>query len=204
MRRRRKKQRTSPVTSRPALRRERGSGLIIVILVVAFMFSMGIAMMTITTTGKRVADNVRSQKQAFNAAEAGFDAAWNYLNGQFTSEAWSSFEGHTLLDPSGIDLPSSTFYFRTRTDQEIFALLDVNGDGTPDYGNILFYRQTFYRNSQGQLDPRFTYTVFLIDDEAGTEASDSSDALLVCIGTFGIGNTVTTARIEVELANESN
>ena len=181
--------------------RERGAGLIIVIMVVAFMFSMGIAMMTITTTGKRVADNVRSQKQAFNAAEAGFDAAWALLNERFTSEAWTSFEGHTLVDPSGIDLPSSTFYFRTRTDLEIFALLDVNGDGNPDYGNILFYRQTYYRNSQGQLDSRFTYTVFLIDDEAGIGSSDATDVLLVCIGTFGVGDTVTTARIEVELAN---
>ncbi|MBU4494723.1 MAG: hypothetical protein KJ874_05415 [Acidobacteria bacterium] len=181
--------------------RERGAGLIIVIMVVAFMFSMGIAMMTITTTGKRVADNVRSQKQAFNAAEAGFDAAWALLNERFTSEAWASFEGQTLVDPSGIDLPSSTFYFRTRTDLEIFALLDVNGDGNPDYGNILFYRQTYYRNSQGQLDSRFTYTVFLIDDEAGIGSSDATDVLLVCIGTFGVGDTVTTARIEVELAN---
>ncbi|MCJ7681313.1 MAG: hypothetical protein MUP70_11345 [Candidatus Aminicenantes bacterium] len=94
--------------------RERGSGLIIVILVVAFMFSMGIAMMTISAAGKRVADNVRSQKQAFNAAEAGFDAAWTLLNSQFV------------------------------------------------------------------------------------------DVLLVCIGTFGVENTVTTARIEIELANESN
>ncbi|MBU1186220.1 MAG: hypothetical protein KJ908_04940, partial [Acidobacteria bacterium] len=100
-----------------------------------------------------------------------------------------------------IDLPSSTFYFRTRTDLEIFALLDVNGDGNPDYGNILFYRQTYYLNSQGQLDPRFTYTVFLIDDEAGIGSSDATDVLLVCIGTFGVGDTVTTARIEVELAN---
>ena len=134
---------------------EKGSGLIIVILVIAFMFSMGITMMTITTTGKQAADNVRSQKQAFNAAEAGFDAAWTILNDNFASEAWNSFEGYTLVDPSGIDLPSSTFYFRTRTDEEIFALLDANDDGNPDYGNILFYRQTLLPQLPGTARPAF-------------------------------------------------
>ena len=176
-----------------------GFGLIIVILVMAFLMTMGIAMITITSTGTRVADNVQSQRQAFNAAEAGFDAAWVGLNNYFSNQTWTNFGGHTLTEPAGIDLPSSTNYFRKLTDIEIFSLLDSAGDGTADYANVLLFKQLFVKNTSGTYDSRFTYTAFLIDDEAAGGASDSSDALLVCIGTFGTGEEMTTSRIEVEL-----
>ncbi len=177
-----------------------GSGLIIVILVMAFMVTVGIALITVTGTGSRVAGNVRSQQEAFNAAEAGFDAAWVAVENQFLNGSWASFEGNTLVDPTGIDIPLDVNYFRKLTDQQVFDLLDTDGNGTPDYGNIIFFKQEYVPLSGGGTDIRYTYTAFLIDDEAGGGTPDPLDALLVCIGTAGTGSSMTTSRIEVELA----
>jgi hypothetical protein len=179
---------------------EKGAGLIVVILVMAFMVSVGIALITVTGTGSRVAANVRAQQEAFNAAEAGFDAAWIAVEDQFLNAAWTSFEGNTLVDPTGIDLPLDVNYFRKLTDQEVFDLLDADGNGTPDYGNIIYFKQEYVPLSGGGTDPRYTYTAFLIDDEAGGGTPDPLDALLICIGTAGTGSSMTTSRIEVVLA----
>ncbi len=183
--------------------REKGFGILIVVIIMAFMMTLGIAMLTITGTGSKVAGNIRNQGKAFNAAEAGFDSAWASLEQTFSGGVWDSFSGHYLVDPSGIDLPSSTYYFRRLTDQEIFALLDSNGDGTPDVSNVLFFKQAFIPASGGGLDPNITYTVFLIDDEAGGGIPDPFDVLMVCIGSIGTGAGMTTARIEIELADDS-
>ncbi|MFQ6038086.1 MAG: PilX N-terminal domain-containing pilus assembly protein, partial [Candidatus Aminicenantales bacterium] len=87
-------------TQRPGL--ERGSGLIVVILVMAFLVSVGVALITVTGIGSRVTGNVRAQQQAFNAAEAGFDAAWIAIEDAFLNETWTSFDGHYLTEPAGI------------------------------------------------------------------------------------------------------
>lgn len=181
--------------------REKGAGLIVVILVMAFLVTVGIALITVTGTGSRVAGNVRAQQEAFNAAEAGFDAAWIAVEDFFLEEAWTTFEGNTLVDPTGIDLPLDDDYFRKLTDQQVLDLLDANGDGTPDYDNIIFFKQEYIPLSGGGTDPRYTYTVFLIDDEAGG-ITDPLDALLVCIGTAGTGSSMSTSRIEAVLAVE--
>ncbi len=185
-------------------RQEKGAGLIVVILVMAFLVSVGIALITVTGTGSRVAGNVRAQQEAFNAAEAGFDAAWIAVEDFFLEQAWTSFEGHTLVDPTGIDIPLDVNYFRKLTDQEVFDLLDPDGDGIADYGNVIFFKQEFIPLSGGGTDPRYTYTAFLIDDEAGGGTPGPTDALLVCIGTAGTGPSMSTARIEVLLAVEVN
>ncbi len=182
---------------------EKGFGILIVVIIMAFMMTLGIAMLTITGTGTKVAGNIRNQEKAFNAAEAGFNYAWSYIDQLFSGEAWASFSGHYLTEPTGIDLPLSTYYFRRLTDQEIFALIDTNGDGTPDVNNVLFFRQAFIPVSGGGLDINITYTVFLIDDEAGGSTPDPLDTLMVCIGAVGTGAGMTTARIEIELAKES-
>jgi hypothetical protein len=183
---------------------EKGSGLIVVILVMAFLVTVGLAVITVTGIGSRVAGNVRAQHNAFNAAEAGFDAAWIAVEDFFLDESWTSFDGHYLVDPNGIDIPVDVNYFRKLTDQELLNLLDSNSDGTPDYNNIIFFKQEFIPAQGGGTDPRYTYTAFLIDDERGAGTSDPSDALLVCIGTAGTGSTMTTSRIEVVLAIELN
>lgn len=185
-------------------RREKGSGLIVVILVMAFLVTVGIAVITVTGIGSRVAGNVRAQQQAFNVAEAGFDAAWLAIEDFFLAETWTSFDGHYLVDPAGIDLPLDDNYFRKLTDLELLNLLDSGGDGIPDYDNVIFYKQEFVPAQAGGTDPRYTYTAFLIDDERGGGGSDPIDALLVCIGTAGVGSTMTTSRIEVVLAIELN
>jgi len=185
-------------------RGENGSGLIVVILVMAFLVTVGIAVITVTGIGSRVAGNVRAQQQAFNVAEAGFDAAWLAVEDFFLAEAWTSFDGHYLVDPAGIDLPLDDNYFRKLTDLELLSLLDAGGDGIPDYDNVIFFKQEFVPAQAGGTDPRYTYTAFLIDDERGGGGSDPIDALLVCIGTAGTGSTMTTSRIEVVLAIELN
>lgn len=183
-------------------KKRRGVTLIIVILILTFLLTIGLMLITVTTTGKRVSANIRSQDQAFNAAEAGFDTGWIAVENSFADNAWTSFEGHYLTQPPGIDLPSSDNYFRRLTDNQILNLLDSDGDGTVDYDNVIFYRQPFSHDENGNFDSRFTYTVFLIDDEAGGLSTDPSDALMVCIGTAGTGEEMNTVRLEIELAVE--
>lgn len=180
----------------------RGVALLIIIMVLAFMLTIGLAVVTVTSTGPKVAANIRLQEQAFNAAEAGFDASWVAIEDLFANETWVSFEDSYIREPAGIDIPLDPNYFRRKTDIEILAMLDPDGDGTPDVENVLFFKQPYFRNPGGDLYPDFTYTAFLIDDEAGGGLADPQDALLVCIGTAGQGTNMTTARIEVELAVE--
>lgn len=186
------------------LKQEKGSGLIVVILVMAFLVTIGVALITVTGIGSRVAGNVRSQQQAFNAAEAGFDAAWITIEDSFINESWIHFDGHYLTDPTGIDLPMDVNYFRKLTDLELLNLIDNNGDGMADYSNVIFCKQEFIPAQGGGTDPRYTYTAFLIDDEAGGGTPDPRDALLVCIGTAGIGPKMSTSRLEIVLAVELN
>ncbi|MFQ6108970.1 MAG: PilX N-terminal domain-containing pilus assembly protein [Candidatus Aminicenantales bacterium] len=181
---------------------ERGAALIIVILVLAFLLAIGVVLLTVTGTGPKVAGNIRTQHQAFNAAEAGFDASWLAIENLFVNEAWTSFDGHYLRDPYGIDLPTDNNYFRKLTDSELLNLLDPDGDGNCDYDNVLFFQQPYHVDENGDLDTRYMYTAFLIDDEAGGGSADPGDALLVCIGVFTLGSNVTTSRLEVGLAIE--
>lgn len=185
-----------------SLMKRKGTGLIVVIVVLAFLLSIGITLITITSTGPKVSANIRAQDQAFNAAEAGFDAAWLAIEDYFANESWISFEGHYLRDPTGIDLPQDDNYFRKKTDLEILNMLDPNNDGQPDVDNVLFFKQPYIRRADDTYDPNYTYTVFLIDDEAGGGNADPTDALLVCIGVTGQGANLSTARIEIELAVE--
>jgi hypothetical protein len=179
---------------------EKGIGLIIIVMVLAFLLTIGLGLLTVTRTGPAVAGNIRLQEQAFNAAEAGFDAAWVTIEDFFATGAWTNFAGRYLKDPTGIDMPTDDFYYRKFTDEELLSLFDTDGDGSADYDNVIFYKQPFIPADSGGLDPRYTYTVFLVDDEMGGGEPDSSDALLVCIGVVQVGSNMTTSRIEVELA----
>jgi hypothetical protein len=159
-------------------------------------------LMTVTSSGSKVAGNIRSHQEAFNSAEAGFDAAWKALDGAFSDTEWISFDGHYLIEPAGIDIPQSDYYFRKLTDEEILNFLDPDGDGSPDVSNLLFFKQPFVRDESGEYDLRYTYTAFLIDDEAVAGSPDAGDVILVCIGTAGVGSTMSTSRLEIELAVE--
>ncbi len=182
--------------------KEKGVGLIIVIMLLAFMLGTGMVLMTVTSSGSKVAGNIRSHQEAFNSAEAGFDAAWKALDDAFSDTEWISFDGHYLIEPAGIDDPQSVYYFRKLTDEEILNYMDPDGDGSPDVSNLLFFKQPFVRNESGEYDLRYTYTAFLIDDEAVAGSPDAGDVILVCIGTAGTGSTMSTSRLEIELAVE--
>jgi len=86
---------------------EKGVGLIVVILVLSFMMSIGLVLITTTSTGPEVAGNIRDQQQAFNAAEAGFDTTWLTIDGYFTEGGWTSFDTHYLQEPPGSTCPCS-------------------------------------------------------------------------------------------------
>jgi hypothetical protein len=184
------------------MNKEKGVGLIIVIMLLAFMLGTGMVLMTVTSSGSKVAGNLRSHQEAFNAAEAGFDAAWIALDDAFGSAQWTSFDGHYLFEPTGIDQPQMDNYFRKLTDVEILNIIDSDGDGAADVSNVLFCKQPFVKNESGEYDLRYTYTAFLIDDEAVAGTPDAGDAILVCIGTAGTGSTMSTSRLEIELAVE--
>jgi len=181
---------------------EQGFGLVIVIIILAFLLGMGIVMLSLTGTGTQIAGNIRTQDQAFNAAEAGFDLAWISIEENFLNGIWANFTDHYLKDPTGIDLPYAVNYFRKLTDLEIFDQLDPNGDGTADVTNVLYFKEPYIKDAGGQYNMRYTYTVFLIDDEAAGGTSDATDVLMVCIGAVGYGTELTTSRIEVLLATE--
>jgi hypothetical protein len=181
---------------------EKGMGLIVVILVLSFMLTTGIVLVTITGTGSKVTGNIRWQEQAFNAAEAGFDSTYLAIEDFFAGKSWTSFDGHYLIDPVGIDIPLDDYYFRKKTDAEVLDLLDPTGDGIPDYANVIFYKTPFIPDGAGGFDTRYTYTAFLIDDEKGGGTPDPGDVLLICIGAVQLGDTLITSRVEVELVIE--
>ena len=89
--------------------RERGSGLIIVIMIVAFMLAVGMLLLTVTGTSPKASDNMRLQGLAFDAAEAGFNAAWVILNDNFSTRVFTTFDGQyrtTFNGVEGLDNPA--------------------------------------------------------------------------------------------------
>jgi hypothetical protein len=194
-----------------------GQGMMIVILVLAFMLTVGVAVLAVTTSGPKVSASMRYQEEAFNAAEAGFDAARMSIDDFFGDGLWANFTSHYLsgLTQHGIDMPfiggnleaPNPGYFRRLTDEQILNLIDNNHDGTPDsaaQGQLVFFEQPFVYQG-ANLDQRYRYTVFLIDDEAGTgAATDPTDTLMVCIGVVRSGQAVSdrilaTCRLEIEI-----
>jgi len=185
---------------RPSSLHEKGMALVIVILVLAFLQVVGIVLLSVTGTGPRVAGNIRSQQQAYNGADAGFDTTWTMIEEAFANGNWIRFDGHYLTEPVGIDDPTSDDYFRKLTDVELLDLIDPDEDGIPNINSVVYCRQVYVRNYDGSFDPRYTFTAFLIDDEAGSAVPDPADCILVCIGTVDSGAHMTTSRIEIELA----
>jgi len=198
----RDKKRFSKINSQsPASKREKGMALVIVVIVLAFLQVIGLVLLQVTGTGPKVAGNIRTQQQAYNAAEAGFDVAWTEIEEYFSIGEWAHFDGHYIIDPSGINDPQSDNYFRRLSDIELLNLIDSDWDGKADLENVIFCRQTYVQTESGP-DNRYRYTAFLIDDEAGGAIPDPTDAILVCIGSVELGNTITTARLEIELVHE--
>jgi hypothetical protein len=191
---------------RPGRAHERGAGLFVVILVAAALAAMGIGLLTLTATGPRMSGSLRTQEEAFNAAEAGFDAARAAIEDHFALGEWTDFSGRTLTLPSGIDVPfvsgaASALYFRRLTDEQLMALFDPGSDGAPDVAPLVAFRQTFAQQGDGTVDARLVYTAFLIDDEAGGGTVDASDALLVVIGEVRQGSrTLASTRLEIGLS----
>lgn len=192
------------------LNKKRGISLIIVIMVMAFLFSVGLLLLSITGTGPRIAGNVRFYQEAFNAAEAGFDASWALMNELFIAGDWISFAGHYLEGQrdlhtpfinDGLDNPNP-YCYRRLTDEEILQELDKNNDGKTEYNNILFFNYPWVPG-EGRSDLQYSYTCFLINDEAGGPVEDPNDARLICIGTVRTSNKIlATSRIEVLIAYE--
>lgn len=183
-----------------ASRYEKGIALVIVTIILSFLLMVGLMLITVTGTGPRVAGNIRTQQQAFNAAEAGFDVSWTQIEDFFATAVWNSFDGRYLTEPAGVDDPTSENYFRIKSNLELLNLIDPDGDGNPDVSNVIFCRQPYIKRQDGSFDTRYTYTVFLIDDEVASATPNHTDALLVCIGCVGIGNNLTATRLEIELA----
>ena len=173
-------------------RRERGSGLIVIIMIVAFMLAVGMLLLTVTGTSPKVSESLRLQGMAFDAAEAGFNAAWVILNDNFLNRVSSSFNGQYRTNfggSPGLDDPLSPSYFRGLTDEQIVA--DIATDPT----NAIFNSEPL------ATDPRCAFTVFLINDEApGTITPNDNDCILVCIGR-GPRNTYKRLEIVIEVGS---
>jgi len=180
--------------------RERGSGLIVIIMIVAFMLAVGMLLLTVTGTSPKASDSMRLQGLAFDAAEAGFNAAWVALNDSFNSKVYSSFAGHYRSEYGGVpDVLDSPFlpvgsqtpnpsYFRGLTDEQIFEDCRLH----PDPTTVIF------NNEPLATDPRCSYTVFLINDEPpNTIAPNDNDCILLCIGR-GPRNTYKRLEIVIE------
>jgi len=185
---------------------ERGSTIIVVILVIAFMLAVGIAVLTVTSTGPKSSGNGRDQEEAFNAAEAGFDASRKAIEDLIMSGTWVSFSDHCLDMPVGIDIPFiagavNPLYFRRNTDEEVLAMIAPYKD---DINEVIFYDRPFVKDTVGADDLRYTYSAFLINDEAVGGTPDPNDVLLVCIGVMRSGSRVlATARLEIVLAMQA-
>jgi len=186
-------------------RRERGEGLFIIILISAGLAALGMTLLTLTSMGPRISGGLRTQEEAFNAAEAGFNAARVAIADYFAVGGWSSFAGHYLTQPSSLDIPFisnaiNPNYFRRKTNEELLLAFDPEKDGTANYSPFIFFQQTFALDEDGATDLRLAYTAFLLDDEAGGGTADASDALLVVIGVVKAGTRIlATTRLEIVL-----
>jgi len=174
------------------IRKDRGTGLIVLIMVIAFLLAVGIILLFVTGTGSEVAGNIRLQERAFNAAEAGFDEVWRYLNENIVSGAILDFSAQYRTDFNGnvnvLDDPADTnpYYFRKLTDEELVA------DVIKDPANAIFVNQPL------PDDNTLTYTVFLINNEAAGVAQNDMNCIIVCIGRAG-RNTYVRLEILVEI-----
>ncbi|MCX6566322.1 MAG: PilX N-terminal domain-containing pilus assembly protein [Candidatus Aminicenantes bacterium] len=188
-----------------ARKRERGAGLFIVIILVAGLAALGVSLLTLTSMGPKMSGGLRSQEEAFNAAEAGFNTVHSLIKGYFSGGTWLNFDGHYLTQPSNIALPFisgavNPSYFRRMTDEEILLALDPEKDGTANYAPLLAFQQTFATNESGATDTRLAYTAFLINDEAAGGAADPNDVLLVVIGVVRSGTRIlASTRLEIVL-----
>jgi len=163
--------------------REKGVVLIIVIIVLAFMLTVGLTLISVTRSGPNVAGNMRWHQMAFNAAEAGIDSGLKYI-----SETMADFYGQcrtTYGGSPGLDDPASPNFFRKLSDEQILADIATNAD------NYIF------SNVAMPYDNHFTYTAFLVDDDGGGAVADSTDSILVCIGR---GPQNTFVRLELVIA----
>jgi hypothetical protein len=182
---------------------ERGSTLVIVLLVVALLAGIGIPLLTLTSMGPKLSGSMRYHEEAFNAAEAGFEAARLVIEFHMTNGDWTNFAGHYLTQPTGIDQGTisdapNPSYFRRLTDQELLQAFDSDGDGAPNVTNLIYFHQTFAADAAGQPDPRYTYTVFLLDGQAGGGTASPAEALIVSIGTVRAGSRILdSVRLEV-------
>jgi hypothetical protein len=177
--------------------RERGSGLIVVIMIVAFMLAVGMLLLTVTGTSPKISDNIRLQGLAFDAAEAGFNTAWGILNDQFLlqgAENFGTMYRTTFGVNTGLDDPRSPFYFRSLTDEQLWADLVANPPAV-GAGEFTLVAQTL------ATDPRCSFSVFLVNDEApGTIIADDRDCIMVCIGR-GPRNTFKRLEIVIEVGS---
>jgi hypothetical protein len=175
--------------------REGGSGLIVIIMIVAFMLAVGMLLLTVTSTSPKAADSMRLQGMAFDAAEAGFNAAWVILNDNFLNKVSSSFNAQYRVNFGGVpglDDPTSPNYFRSLTDDQLVA--DIAADNT-------VANPALFSSEPLAGDPRCAFTVFLINDEApGTITVDDRDCILVCIGR-GPRNTFKRLEIVIEVGS---
>jgi hypothetical protein len=191
-----------------AIRGRNGTGLIVVMLIMAFIAAVGTALVSLTGMGTKMAGSLRTYDDALGAAEAGFEASRSVIEGSFVSGAWTTFDRHYVDQPTGIDLPLQSgnpnpSYFRCRTDEQLLSDFDSNGDGTPNVSNLLFFQQPYIVSQYGGMVTKYVYTAFLIDDDAAANPSnrDHSSALLVVIGSVRDGTRVLkSSRLEVNLA----
>jgi hypothetical protein len=174
---------------------ERGSGLIIIIMIVAFMLAVGMLLLTVTGTSPKAADSMRLQGMAFDTAEAGFNAAWVVLNDNFINRLSTNFSGQYRTNfggSPGLDNPASPSYFRSLTDEQLVA--DIAADNTAA-------NPALFSSEPLVTDPRCSFTVFLVNDEApGTITADDNDCILVCIGR-GPRNTYKRLEIVIEVGS---
>lgn len=160
----------------------------------AFMLAVGVAILSITGIAPKVSGSVRDQEEAFNTAEAGFETARLTIERSLLDGTWPGLQDNCLRTPVGIDLPPDANYYRRQSD---LALTQILAEGTT---GVLFKDHPFLKTAAGADDLTRTFTVFLIDDEAGSPTPDVTDAMLVCIGVVRSGNRIlATSRLEVLL-----
>jgi hypothetical protein len=182
----------------PSQNPERGASLIIVILIIAFMLAVGVAILTISGISSRVSGSVREQEEAFNAAEAGFEAARLAIERSLLDGTWANLGDNCLTTPPGIESPIDAAYYRRQSDQILVQALAEGNTG------VLFKDHAFLKTAGGDDDLTRTFTVFLIEDDAGAAVPDTSDVMMVCIGIIRAGNRVlATSRIEVLIGLEN-
>ncbi len=133
---------------------EKGSALVIALLILVLLTLMGISATTTSTIEVQMAGSEKFYEMSFYAAESGWQTALNWLDGQYPGvtknlgydQATTTYTEDNFAAPDGISLAGDN-------NSEYFVKIEFVGTApVPGYGTN-FRRFNYRVNSEGRVNP---------------------------------------------------